>query len=93
MRDGVKRDQLGKEYGALCFETEAAGLMDEIPCLIIRGICDYSDSHKNKGWQRYAAASAAAYAKELLATMSSPNVEDILPALESSDTGNSFLTL
>ena len=32
----------------------------------IRGICDYADSHKNKKWQPYAAATAAAYAKELL---------------------------
>jgi hypothetical protein len=45
---------------------EAAGLMDIIPCLPIRGICDYSDSHKSKEWQKYAAATAAAYAKELL---------------------------
>jgi hypothetical protein len=45
---------------------EAAGLMNNFPCLVIRGICDYADSHKNKQWQRYAAATAAAYAKELL---------------------------
>ncbi|KAH1912671.1 hypothetical protein KXV48_001139, partial [Aspergillus fumigatus] len=44
----------------------AAGLMDILPCLSIRGICDYSDSHKSKEWQRYAAATAAAYARELL---------------------------
>jgi hypothetical protein len=40
--------------------------MDSFPCLVIRGICDYADSHKNKIWQPYAAATAAAYAKELL---------------------------
>jgi hypothetical protein len=45
---------------------EAAGLMNDFPCLAIRGICDYADSHKNKEWQGYAAAVAAAYAKELL---------------------------
>jgi nucleoside phosphorylase len=45
---------------------EAAGLMSDFPCLVIRGICDYSDSHKNKAWQEYAAATAAAFAKELL---------------------------
>jgi hypothetical protein len=45
---------------------EAAGLMDGFPCLVIRGICDYADSHKSKNWQRYSAAAAAAYAKELL---------------------------
>ncbi len=66
VRDALKRDQLGKDCGALCVEMEAAGLMDELDCLVIRGICDYADSHKNKDWQRYAAAAAAAYAKELL---------------------------
>jgi nucleoside phosphorylase len=40
--------------------------MDLFPCLVIRGICDYADSHENKVWQPYAAATAAAYAKELL---------------------------
>lgn len=45
---------------------EAAGLMDILPCLPIQGICDYSDSHKSKEWQRYAAATVAAYARELL---------------------------
>ncbi|GFF25367.1 isoform 2 of ankyrin repeat domain-containing protein 50 [Aspergillus udagawae] len=54
------------ESGALCFEMEAAGLMLDFPCIVIRGICDYSDSHKNKQWQGYAALAAAAYAKELL---------------------------
>ena len=45
---------------------EAAGLMDDFPCVVIRGICDYSDSHKNDMWQGYAAVTAASYAKELL---------------------------
>ncbi|KAJ5823813.1 Pfs NACHT and Ankyrin domain protein [Penicillium robsamsonii] len=66
MRHGKIRDQLAQELDVLCFEMEAAGVMDSIPCLVIRGICDYSDSHKNKQWQEYAAATAAAYAKELL---------------------------
>ncbi|KAN0076376.1 hypothetical protein V8E54_006518 [Elaphomyces granulatus] len=50
-----QRNRLAIEHGMLCFEVEAAGLMDRLPCLIIRGICDYSDSHKNKQWQSYAA--------------------------------------
>lgn len=33
------------------------------------GICDYADSHKNKKWQPYAAATAAAYAKEFLSVI------------------------
>jgi nucleoside phosphorylase len=66
IKDGMKRDQLERQHGILCFEMEAAGLMNTFPCLVIRGICDYSDSHKNKHWQPYAAATAAAYAKVLL---------------------------
>ena len=67
MRNGVARDDVARRLNdVLCFEMEAAGLMDILPCLPIRGICDYSDSHKNKEWQRYAAATAAAYARELL---------------------------
>lgn len=66
MRDGVNRERLRQEHNVLCFEMEAAGLMDDFPCLVIRGICDYADTHKNKQWQGYAAAAAAAYAKELL---------------------------
>lgn len=69
MKHGKTRDQLAQELNVLCFEMEAAGLMDGFPCLVIRGICDYSDSHKNKRWQEYAAATAAAYAKELLSVI------------------------
>ncbi|KAI9868958.1 MAG: hypothetical protein M1813_002781 [Trichoglossum hirsutum] len=69
MRDGATRERLRRELDVLCFEMEAASLMDEFPCLVIRGICDYADSHKNKRWQGYAAATAAAYAKELLSVI------------------------
>jgi nucleoside phosphorylase len=67
MRDGATRDTVSAELGGvLCFEMEAAGLMNSFPCLVIRGICDYADSHKNKKWQAYAAGTAAACAKEVL---------------------------
>ncbi|KAH0593212.1 hypothetical protein MHUMG1_08934 [Metarhizium humberi] len=64
IKDPQTRDHLAQD--CLCFETEAAGLMNDFPCLVIRGISDYCDSHKNDEWQKYAAATAAAYAKELL---------------------------
>ncbi|KAI9770022.1 MAG: hypothetical protein M1840_003734 [Geoglossum simile] len=66
MEDALVRDKPAAEGDVLCFEMEAAGLMNGLPCLVIRGICDYSDSHKNKKWQGYAAMAAAAYAKDLL---------------------------
>jgi len=78
------RDWLNQQLGISCVEMEAAGLMDNFPCLVIRGICDYADSHKNDNWQGYAAAAAAAFAKELLLVMpvisvdSMPNTQDIL---------------
>ncbi|KAL6700186.1 nucleoside phosphorylase domain-containing protein [Trichoderma pleuroticola] len=75
MKDAIMRDKLATDRGVLCFEMEAAGLMNQFPCLVIRGICDYSDSHKNKDWQGYAAMAAAAYAKDLLYRISSNKVE------------------
>ncbi|OAQ58259.1 ankyrin repeat-containing protein [Pochonia chlamydosporia 170] len=66
MKHGATRQRLRRETGALCFEMEAAGLMQDFPCIVIRGICDYADSHKNKQWQGYAALAAASYAKELI---------------------------
>ncbi|KAL7819654.1 Pfs, NACHT and ankyrin domain protein [Trichoderma gracile] len=69
MKHAESRDKIAEAFDVICFEMEAAGLMDYCPCLVIRGICDYADSHKNKQWQEYAAAAAAAYARELLEEM------------------------
>lgn len=56
VKSGRRRDQLSKELGGvLCFEMEAAGLMNVFPCVVIRGICDYADAHKQKQWQEYTA--------------------------------------
>ena len=65
-----RRDELSREYPhARCFEMEAAGVVDQTHCLVIRGISDYADSHKNQQWQPYAAGTAAAFARELLLTV------------------------
>jgi ankyrin repeat protein len=66
IKDAKTRDSIAREFDVLCFEMEAAGLMDQLPCLVIRGICDYCDSHKSKEWQGYAAIAAAAYTRLLL---------------------------
>ncbi|UKZ48572.1 hypothetical protein TrVGV298_002797 [Trichoderma virens] len=76
VKDSRIRDKIVQELDVLCFEMEAAGLMDNFPCLVVRGICDYSDSHKNKQWQNYAAAVAAAYTKELLLAVHANQVSD-----------------
>ncbi|KAF3938811.1 hypothetical protein ABW19_dt0204246 [Dactylella cylindrospora] len=72
VKDAGKREEL-RRLKAKCVEMEGAGTMDANGCLIIRGICDYADSHKNKRWQKYAALTAAAYAKELLQGIPSKN--------------------
>jgi nucleoside phosphorylase len=65
VKDAALRDRLANAYDLLCFETEAAGALADFPCLVIRGISDYCDSHKNDQWHGYAAAAAAAYARQL----------------------------
>jgi nucleoside phosphorylase len=66
MRNARKRDELRDKYKVIGLEMEAAGTMNRIPVGVIRGVCDYGDEHKNKDWQPYAAAMAAAYAKAVL---------------------------
>ncbi|KAF3189894.1 hypothetical protein TWF788_009881 [Orbilia oligospora] len=68
IKSAEHRDMLNEQFGGklLCVEMEAAGLMNDFPCLVIRGICDYADSSKNDFWQEHAAAVAAAFAKEFL---------------------------
>jgi len=87
MEDAHVRDLLARSEGVLCFETEAAGFMDNFRCLVIRGICDYSDTHKNDLWQGHAAATAAAYAKELLSVVTPIEVAQMGEALDAIDTG------
>ncbi|RYO94041.1 hypothetical protein DL766_004096 [Monosporascus sp. MC13-8B] len=83
IKDAKERDRLARKHGILCFEMEAAGVMNTLPCLVIRGISDYADSHKNKIWQEYAAATAAAYAKLLLAYVKAADdfSDNVSPAL------------
>jgi hypothetical protein len=65
IKDAERRDNLAREHGVLCFEMEAAGVLADFPCMVIRGISNYCDSHKNDVWLGYAAAVAAAYAQQL----------------------------
>ncbi|KAI1635494.1 nucleoside phosphorylase domain-containing protein [Biscogniauxia mediterranea] len=75
MNDASLRDKLAAEKDVLCFEMEAAGLMNYFPCLVIRGIDNYSDTHNNSQWRGYAAMAAAAYAKDLLRRIAPSKVE------------------
>ncbi|PNP54704.1 hypothetical protein THARTR1_04909 [Trichoderma harzianum] len=66
MRSSEDRDRIAEEYDLIAFEMEGAGAWDELPCIVVKGICDYADSHKNKKWQHFAAATAASVMKALL---------------------------
>lgn len=84
IKDAEFRDRLNESLdgNVLCIEIEAAGLMNDFPCIVIRGICDYADSEKSKDWQEYAATVAAACAKELLQYVQPSDVDGERLALD-----------
>ncbi|KAL7912297.1 hypothetical protein GGI35DRAFT_311641 [Trichoderma velutinum] len=66
---GAHRDSLAKTHGIIAFEMEGAGIWDELPCIIVKGVSDYGDGHKTrswKEWQNFAAATAASVARALV---------------------------
>jgi nucleoside phosphorylase len=67
VKSGEHRDEIFARTKAIAFEMEGAGVWETIPSFIIKGVCDYADSHKNSDWQPYAAATAAACIKAFLA--------------------------
>jgi nucleoside phosphorylase len=84
-------DKAKKALGAMCFEREAAGLMDNFPCLVIRGISDFASTHKSRRWQGFAATTAAAFAKELLEYTPPQEVQELATIVEVMKDGK-FLT-
>jgi nucleoside phosphorylase len=66
LKSAEDRDEMAENYGILAFEMEGAGAWDVIPCVVIKGVCDYADSHKNKSWQAFASATAASAMRALL---------------------------
>jgi hypothetical protein len=90
---GITRDAAKEALGTLCFEREVAGLMNKFPCLAIRGIGDYADKHKNTSWLGYAAAAAAACAKELMEIMPPQEVQDMETIKKKQNESKSLLSL
>lgn len=90
MKNVVKRHRLGRELSAKCVEMEAAGLMTDFPCIVVRGICDYAHSHKNDIWQEYAPVTVAGFTKELMATVEPAEVTTAKKILVSGS-GNAHL--
>ena len=66
MKSGEDRDEIARAEKVIGFEMEGVGVWDVFPCVIIKGVCDYADSHKGDIWQEYAAASAASCMKAFL---------------------------
>jgi nucleoside phosphorylase len=66
MKSGEDRDRIAEMDKVIAFEMEGAGIWDSLPCIIIKGVCDYADCHKNKKWQKFAAATAASAMKAIL---------------------------
>ncbi|KAK2590018.1 hypothetical protein QQS21_012306, partial [Conoideocrella luteorostrata] len=75
MKSGKNRDRIAMEHDLVAFEMEGAGAWDEVPCIVVKGICDYADSHKNKDWNDFAAATAASVAKAILGRYTAHDVD------------------
>lgn len=82
LKDPVKRDALREQHHVKAIEMEGSGVADAAwqlsrGFLVVRGICDYCDTHKNDIWQEYAAAVAAAYTRGLIASMPADGDEEL----------------
>ncbi|KAI3318254.1 purine and uridine phosphorylase [Xylariaceae sp. AK1471] len=78
MKSGEDRDSAAFRDEFIAFEMEGAGVWETFPsCLIIKGVCDYADSHKSKRWQAYAAATAAATTKAVLENWNTETVDHL----------------
>ncbi|KAL2816096.1 nucleoside phosphorylase domain-containing protein [Aspergillus granulosus] len=66
VKSATYHDQVAARDGVIGYEMELTGVWDSLPCILIKGVADYADSHKSKDWQEYAAASSAACMRALL---------------------------
>ncbi|KIL88188.1 kinesin light chain [Fusarium avenaceum] len=81
MKSGSTRDSIAASENAIAFDMLSAGMWDAFPYLVIKGASDYADSHKNNGWQYYAAATAAAFSKALLSFWKSSTSTRVLETI------------
>lgn len=75
VRDRIVEMLEERSINALCIDSETFGLPEDFPCLLIKGICNYGDEHRSDRWQKFAALSAAAFARELLRFVGVADVE------------------
>ncbi|KAI5920950.1 nucleoside phosphorylase domain-containing protein [Camillea tinctor] len=90
MKSAQDRDTVAEEKRVIAFEIESAGIWDVFPCIVIKGVCDYADSHKPKRWQRCAASTAAACTKAFLNSCASSLTDD---RIVDTDIGASLLRI
>jgi nucleoside phosphorylase len=94
LKNPLKRDALRNKFGVKAVEMEGSGIADatwnyEVGYLVIRGICDYCDSHKGDVWQTYAAVVSAAYTRALLESI--PNQKSPEKQVENIDVRSNIL--
>jgi nucleoside phosphorylase len=48
IKSAQHRDCIAEQEGVTTFEMEGAGLWEFIPTIVVKGVCNYADSRKNK---------------------------------------------
>ncbi|KAM6484223.1 hypothetical protein HDV62DRAFT_315358 [Trichoderma sp. SZMC 28011] len=65
--NGLERDKVSSQERVIGFDVNGFNDWENLPCIFIKGACDYADGHKDDSWKNYAAATAAAATKAFLA--------------------------
>ncbi|KAL8368320.1 hypothetical protein RB599_003983 [Gaeumannomyces hyphopodioides] len=66
IQSALHRDHIARTSHAIAFGYGEASGWDNVPCILIKGVCDYADNHNNKTWRKFAAATAASVAVAIL---------------------------
>ncbi|SMR58378.1 unnamed protein product [Zymoseptoria tritici ST99CH_1E4] len=72
MKSGHRRDLLIRDEKVIAFEMEGAGAWEVFGTIVVKGIVDYADSHKNKKWRGCPAARAALCAAAMIEEIELP---------------------
>ncbi|KAI0490594.1 purine and uridine phosphorylase [Xylaria cf. heliscus] len=90
LKNARKTNELRDRYNIIGLEMVAAGAINRISVGVVRGVCNYGDVHKNKEWQPYAAAMAAAYAKAILHEIRPRKTPAVANLKQETDIGSSL---
>ncbi|KAL7911036.1 hypothetical protein GGI35DRAFT_332667 [Trichoderma velutinum] len=67
---GEDRDRFAEAEGVIALEMEGVWRWEGVPCIMVKGVCDYADGHQGikekRRWQYFATARVAAVIKGLL---------------------------